>query len=122
MDDCISRQAAIDALWKALHEYEDKTEKKFQESEDLDIQDWIQHRIFVQNMSDIDRQTILNLPSAQPDVTGINVGDMVSRQAAIDELDKGAWGVEWDKTLAKTMIESLPSRFQKRWEADHDRG
>lgn len=32
-----------------------------------------------------------------------------SRQAAIDELDKGAWGVEWDKTLAKTMIESLPS-------------
>ena len=65
MDDLISRQAAIDALWKALYEYEDETEKKFQESEDLDIQDWIQHRIFVQNMSDIDRQTILNLPSAQ---------------------------------------------------------
>ena len=35
--------------------------------------------------------------------------DLISRQAAIDELDKGAWGVEWDKTLAKTMIESLPS-------------
>lgn len=35
--------------------------------------------------------------------------DSISRQAAIDELDKGAWGVEWDKTLAKTMIESLPS-------------
>ena len=35
--------------------------------------------------------------------------DTISRQAAIDELDKGAWGVEWDKTLAKTMIESLPS-------------
>ena len=34
--------------------------------------------------------------------------DLISRQAAIDELDKGAWGVEWDKTLAKTMIESLP--------------
>ena len=66
MDDLISRQAAIDALWKALHEYEDKTEKQFQESEDLDIGDWILHRIFVQNMSDIDRQTILNLPSAQP--------------------------------------------------------
>lgn len=38
-----------------------------------------------------------------------NNSDMISRQAAIDELDKGAWGVEWDKTLAKTMIESLPS-------------
>ena len=67
MDDLISRQAAIDALWKALYEYEDKTEKQFQESEDLDVGDWILHRIFVQNMSDIDRQTILNLPSAQPE-------------------------------------------------------
>ena len=68
MDDLISRQAAIDALWKALHEYEDKTEKQFQESEDLDVGNWIEHRIFVQNMNDIDRQTILNLPSAQPDL------------------------------------------------------
>ena len=67
MDDTISRQAAIDALWKAMFEYEDKTEKQFQESEDLDVRDWIGHRIFVQNMNDIDRQTILNLPSAQPD-------------------------------------------------------
>lgn len=64
MDDLISRQAAIDALWKALYVYEDKTEKQFQESKELDIGDWIVHRIFVENMSDIDRQTILNLPSA----------------------------------------------------------
>ena len=68
MDDLISRQAAIDALWNALYEYEDKTEKQFQESDELDIGDWILHRIFVQNMSDIDRQTILNLPSAQPEI------------------------------------------------------
>ena len=67
MDDMISRQAAIDALWKALYEYEDKTEKQFIDSEELDVADWIQHRIFVQNMSDIDRQTILDLPSAQPE-------------------------------------------------------
>ena len=66
-NDVIFREAAIDALWKALYEYEDKTEKQFQESEDLDVGDWIGHRIFVQNMNDIDRQTILNLPSAQPD-------------------------------------------------------
>lgn len=37
------------------------------------------------------------------------MSDLISRAEAIDELDKGAWGVEWDKTLAKTMIESLPS-------------
>ncbi len=67
MDDLISRQYAIDALWKALYSYEDKTEKQFIESEDLDIQDWMLHRVFVQNMSDIDRKTILDLPPAQPE-------------------------------------------------------
>ena len=40
--------------------------------------------------------------------------DLISRQAAIDELDKGAWGVEWDKALAKAMIESLPSAQPER--------
>ena len=35
--------------------------------------------------------------------------DLISRKAAIDALDKGAWGVEWDKALAKAMLESLPS-------------
>ena len=66
MNDLISREEAIDALWKALYEYEDKTEKKFQELKGLDVRDWIRHRIFVQNMSGIDIQTILNLPSAEP--------------------------------------------------------
>lgn len=65
MNDLINRQDVIDALWKALYEYEDKTEKQFIESDELDVEDWVQHRIFVQNMNDIDRQTILDLPSAQ---------------------------------------------------------
>ena len=65
MSDLISRQAAIDALWKALYAYEYKTEKQFVESDELDINDWIQHKIFVQNMSDIDRQTIQNLPTIE---------------------------------------------------------
>ena len=64
-NDLISRQAAIDALWKALYEYEDEMKKQFQESDELDIGDWMLHRIFVQNMNDIDIQTILILPSAQ---------------------------------------------------------
>ena len=64
-DDLISKQAAIDALWKALYEYEDKTEKQFQESEDLDIEDWIVHRIFAQDMSAEDMQAIIDLPPAQ---------------------------------------------------------
>ena len=65
--DLISRRAAIDALWKALFEYEDDAEKQFQESDELDVSEWTVHRIFVQTMSDIDRQTIRNLPSAQPE-------------------------------------------------------
>lgn len=67
-NDLISRQEAINALWKALYEYEDKTEKQFQESEDLDVGEWIVHRNFVQNMNDIDRQTIISLPPAQPEI------------------------------------------------------
>ncbi len=66
-DDLISRQEAIDALWKALYSYEDKTEKQFIESKDLDVRDWMLHRNFVQNMSDIDRKTILDLPPVQPE-------------------------------------------------------
>ena len=81
MDDSISRKAAIDALWKALYEYEDETEKQFQESEDLDVGDWIGHRIFVQNMNDIDRQTILNLPSAQPDTHWIPCSERMPERA-----------------------------------------
>jgi hypothetical protein len=42
--------------------------------------------------------------------------DCVSRQSAIDELDKGAWGAEWDKALAQAMIESLPSAQPERKE------
>lgn len=62
MDDLIRRGDALDALWKALFDYEDKMEKTFLESEELNIDDWFSHRIFVQSMSDIDRQTIINLP------------------------------------------------------------
>lgn len=68
MSDLIDRQKAIDAMWKALYEYEDKMEKQFIESDDLDVEEWIQHRIFVQNMSDIDRKVILDLPSAEPEI------------------------------------------------------
>ena len=85
-NDSISRQAAIDALLKALYEYEDKTEKQFQESEDLDVGDWIGHRIFVQDMSDIDRQVILNMPSAQPDARLKKIADLVD--GTIDHFDK----------------------------------
>lgn len=64
MTDLIDRQTAVNALWNALYAYEDKTERQFIESEELDVGDWMEHQIFVQNMNDHDRQTILDLPSA----------------------------------------------------------
>ena len=64
--DLIDRNETIKALWKSLYEYEDKTEKHFVESSELDVADWMLHRIFVQNMSDIDRQTILQMPTVIP--------------------------------------------------------
>lgn len=85
-ENCISRQATIDALWKALFEYEDKTEKQFLESEELDVYDWFQHRIFVQNMSDIDRQTILNMPSVTPKYTEAKIQKIQEMEQA--EIEK----------------------------------
>ena len=120
-EDCISRKAAIDALWKALHEYEDKTENQFLKSKELDVADWFQHRIFVQNMSDIDRQTILNLPSVAPqseerteERTETHECDCISRQAAIDALhryfakgfNEDRW---WNSTHVLDAINKVPS-------------
>ena len=81
--DCIIRRAAINAMWKALHEYEDNTEKQFQESDELDVDDWIVHRGFVQDMNDIDRQTILNLPSVQPESSEYEELDFVKEHERI---------------------------------------
>ena len=44
------------------------------------------------------------------------MNDLISRQAAIDALDTGLWGVEWDKALATAMLKDLPSAQQEqRW-------
>ena len=96
MNDLISREEAIDALWKALYEYEDETEKKFQELKGLDVRDWIRHRIFVQNMSGIDIQTILNLPSAEPQWIPVSeklpkYSDSVLISACDHEIDIGSY-------------------------------
>ena len=91
MSDLISRQAAIDALWKALYAYEDKTEKQFIESNELDINRWFQHRIFVQNMSDIDRQTIQNLPAIEAEP--IKHGRWIDEKCSVCNYGVESWNV-----------------------------
>ena len=59
----IDANRLITELWKAMWKYEDETEKQFLESDELDVGDWFSHRIFVQNMSDIDRDVVQNQPT-----------------------------------------------------------
>lgn len=42
-------------------------------------------------------------------LTKPNKSDLISRQVAIDALNTGWWGVEWDKALATAMLKDLPS-------------
>ena len=64
MNDLICRQDAIDAMWKSLYAYEDLTEKQFMEHEELELEDWFQHRIFVQRMHEECMKAVESLPSA----------------------------------------------------------
>ena len=65
-DDCISRQEAIDAMWKALYAYEDLTEKQFIEHQELKLEDWFRHRIFVQRMHEECMKSVESLPPLEP--------------------------------------------------------
>lgn len=35
--------------------------------------------------------------------------DVISRRMAIDALNRGIWGKEWDKVLAVKILEDLPT-------------
>jgi len=96
MRDLISRQAAIDAINKAFE------------------------RVFAwDRTSPLGDKVLENVPSAQPDVPDTNVGDCISRQAAINVIDavfpvdpmksEYAQGIACGAALAKTYVEQLPS-------------
>ena len=117
MNDLISRADAIDALWKALYEYEDKTEKQFQESDELDVGDWIEHRIFVQNMSDIDRRTILELPSAQPEQRWIPVTERLLEANGRYLITRGlnACGAMWNRVYIANYSDLMGLKSERIW-------
>lgn len=50
MSKYVNYDDVITATWKALYDYEDRTEKQFIDSEELDVEDWFLHRIFVQGI------------------------------------------------------------------------
>ena len=89
--DLIDRQQALKEMWKALYEYEDKTEKQFQESKDLDVRDWIMNdRLWVQNGHNLCVNVLANLPPAQP------------------ERKKGKWIWWYEETFTEYATEYTP--------------
>lgn len=64
----------------------------------------------------------LEQESCEDKRTGTHACDCISRQAAIDVLDTGLWGVEWDKALATVMLKDLPSAEKKsgKWILDEE--
>ena len=64
MSKYIDVDKAIKALLDALYDYENRTKENFLHRPNLRIIDWYEHRIFVHNMNDIDRKTILNMDTA----------------------------------------------------------
>lgn len=58
-------------------------------------------------------EMLMNLPSAQPDVPDTNVGDMISRQAAIDFIDAGHLvnpnEPRWSDNEVVSFLKSRPS-------------
>jgi len=113
MSDTISRQAAIDVVGIDEEIRCEMCRNPMHTDRGCDGGCTYDEKLYKRIMQILDER-IKPLPSAQPEKctdkrTETHACDCISRQAAIDELDKGAWGVEWDKTLAKAMIESLPS-------------
>lgn len=75
----IDANRLITELWNAMWKYEDETEKQFLESDELDVGDWFSHRIFVQNMSDIDRDVVQKQPTV--DAVPVRHGEWIRTDA-----------------------------------------
>lgn len=72
-DEYIRREDAINALWKALYEFEDRREKIFTDVPELNIADWINHRVHVQSCHADCIDAVNSIPSA--DVTEVRHGE-----------------------------------------------
>lgn len=108
----IEREAAVDALNKALFFYEDETEARFKNEPELDISEWFLHRIFVQNMNDIDRQTVLDIPAA--DVAPVVRGNWEWDDDGMD-WGLGSWRCSQCHTRPETTWQTMKDIVPLRW-------
>ena len=109
MNDLIDRQAAIEALFE-LYEYQ-------RDIDPTEAADLVRQGIYLAE------KKIERLPSAQSDVPDTNVGDMISRQAAIDFIDAGhlcnpnepRWSDNEVVNFLKSRPSVQPERKKARW-------
>ena len=98
MSDLISRQALQDATYHEAFETDSDMQK-------WDSGCWIRYKMF--------ENVVEALPSAQPDVPDTNVGDTISRQAAIDFIDAGRFvnpnEPRWSDNEIVNFLKSRPS-------------
>lgn len=85
MADYIKSKDVVNALWKALYSYEDKTEKQFIEDPNLKTEEWFGHRIFVQACHAECLEEVLAIPSA--DVVEVRHGKWVEIKGVLHPLE-----------------------------------
>lgn len=112
MNDMIYRQEALDTLRKLARNYFSVYDKRY--------------TIFLEALLKVD-EAIRELPSAEPeqklhDVPDTNVGDMISRQAAIKAIEDlqdcyNGFSDTYDKACIIGALEEVPSA-QQRWKPD----
>ena len=115
MADLIDRNSAIDSIEHLLRQGD--------ELYPLTETDRIMNHAF-----EIAASCVYNMPSAQPDVPDTNVGDIISRQAAIDALDKRFDSIPMEQTteilLLRKDLRNLPSaqpqRMSGKWTYGED--
>ena len=81
MADYIKREDAINALWKALYEFEDRREKIFTDVPELNIADWINHRVHVQSCHADCIDAVNAIPSA--DVAEVRHGKWIDKTMSV---------------------------------------
>ena len=104
MEDLISRKSAIEALGEEPIVWDDNAD----------------YELGQRSQWEADKLAIESVPSAQPDVTDINVGDTISRQSAIDAMRQYAHYDDFDvsvveEDIAIIALKDLPSVQEHHW-------
>ena len=122
MADLIDRKSVIDVIHKAIFDFFDIVD-----DDDESPMTYKDEQLLTLNKAIVTK--IKALPSAQPDVPDTNVGDMISRRAAIDTVRSYYDECDEREESIEERLEQLPSAdidlssfSDKLWVAAYERG